>query len=266
MSEVKKLLGKAAIKVVPFADRQQGFNSTFFLVTKKTGNYRAVINLRPPKSVSQDTSFQDEHYENSSESSKESRLGFFCRPEGCLLSHFNSPKPQKISTLLHKRGGLSVPSAEGVHKSGSCGGCSFENAEHKSRSVFERLVGIKCNTTNASQGQKKNTSAFFSTRFLDKFRNVKSGTNTRYHLFGLDKRIVLPTPDRMLKLREVVTNLMGKVVHARQYLQTLSVMASCIELIPNARLYMRPVQLHPLHWWKPMSRYLKGLIPSSQHL
>ena len=57
------------------------------------------------------------------------------------------------------------------------------------------------------------------------------------YLFGLDKRIVLPTPDRMLKLREVVTNLMGKVVHARQYLQTLSVMASCIELILNARLH-----------------------------
>ena len=84
--------------------------------------------------------------------------------------------------------------------------------------------------------------------------------------FPLDKGIVLPTPDRMLKLREVVTNMMGKVVPARQYLQTLSVMASCIELIPNARLYMRPVQLHLLHWWKPMSRDLKALIPSSEHL
>ena len=47
MSEVKNLLEKAAIEAVPFADRQQGFYSTFFLVTKKTGDYRAVINLRP---------------------------------------------------------------------------------------------------------------------------------------------------------------------------------------------------------------------------
>ena len=84
--------------------------------------------------------------------------------------------------------------------------------------------------------------------------------------FRLDKGIVLPTPDRMLKLREIVKNLMGKVVPARQYLQTLGVMASCIELIPNARLYMRPVQLHLLHWWKPVSRDLEALIPSSQHL
>ena len=38
MSEVKNLLGKAAIEAVPFADRQQGFYSTFFLVTKKTGD------------------------------------------------------------------------------------------------------------------------------------------------------------------------------------------------------------------------------------
>ena len=84
--------------------------------------------------------------------------------------------------------------------------------------------------------------------------------------FWLDKGIVLRTPDRKLKLREVVTNLKGKVVPARQYLQTLGVMASCIELIGNAILYMRPVPLHLLHWWKPVSRDLKALLPSSQHL
>ena len=76
MSEVKKILGKAAIEAVPFADRQQGFYSTFFLVTKKTG-LQGSDKFETPQSVSQDTAFQDEHYENNSESSKERRLGFF---------------------------------------------------------------------------------------------------------------------------------------------------------------------------------------------
>ena len=53
---------------------------------------------------------------------------------------------------------------------------------------------------------------------------------------------------------------------ARQYLQTLGLMASCLEIIPNARLQMRPIQLHLLHWWKPGSRDLELLIPKSQHL
>lgn len=46
-SEVESLLQKAAIEPVPFAQRHQGFYSTFFLVSKKSGELRAVINLRP---------------------------------------------------------------------------------------------------------------------------------------------------------------------------------------------------------------------------
>ena len=53
---------------------------------------------------------------------------------------------------------------------------------------------------------------------------------------------------------------------ARQYLQTLGLMASCIEIIPNARLQMRPIQLHLLYWWKPVSRDLERIIPESHHL
>ena len=45
--EVKNLLEKAAIEPVHFAERHQGFYSTFFLVPKKSGELRAVINLRP---------------------------------------------------------------------------------------------------------------------------------------------------------------------------------------------------------------------------
>ncbi|CAC5371868.1 unnamed protein product [Mytilus coruscus] len=37
-------------------------------------------------------------------------------------------------------------------------------------------------------------------------------------------------------------------------------MASCIELIPNARLYMRPIQLHLLSFWRPACH------PVTQHL
>ena len=46
LQEVKKLLEKSAIEPVPLHDIQRGFYSTIFLVPKKTGDLRPVINLR----------------------------------------------------------------------------------------------------------------------------------------------------------------------------------------------------------------------------
>ena len=45
--EVEKLLEKGAIESVPLQNSQRGFYSTFFLVPKKSGELRPVINLRP---------------------------------------------------------------------------------------------------------------------------------------------------------------------------------------------------------------------------
>ena len=52
---------------------------------------------------------------------------------------------------------------------------------------------------------------------------------------------------------------------ARQYLQTPGLMASCIDIILNARLQIRPIQLHLLQWWKLVSRDLEMTILKSHH-
>ena len=43
-------------------------------------------------------------------------------------------------------------------------------------------------------------------------------------------------------------------------------MASCIELVPNARLFMRPIQLYLLQFWKPASMSLQMVIPFNKQL
>ena len=43
-------------------------------------------------------------------------------------------------------------------------------------------------------------------------------------------------------------------------------MASCIELVTNARLYMRPIQLHLLSFWKPSIHSLDMAIYITPHL
>ena len=46
-SEIKDLLEKGAIEPVPVKERMEGFYSTLFLVPKKSGGLRPVINLKP---------------------------------------------------------------------------------------------------------------------------------------------------------------------------------------------------------------------------
>ena len=87
-------------------------------------------------------------------------------------------------------------------------------------------------------------------------------------MFCLKEGIVRPTSERITKLLLGIENIlkMQSQVTARDFLHLLGIMASCIELIPNARLFMRPIQLHLLFHWKPSSQILEIKIAFSKHL
>lgn len=70
----------------------------------------------------------------------------------------------------------------------------------------------------------------------------------------------------MVNLVHTTKMLMNGQKTARDLLQWLGIVSSCIDLILNARLYMRPIQLHLLSFWKPRSLYLEKVIPITQHL
>ena len=85
-------------------------------------------------------------------------------------------------------------------------------------------------------------------------------------LFLLKEGLVKPTEERAIKLYQVVNAIIKGQSQAKDFLHLLGVIASCIEIIPNARLYMRPIQLHLLSFWKPASLDLVKTIPITQHL
>ncbi|VDI67952.1 Hypothetical predicted protein [Mytilus galloprovincialis] len=87
-------------------------------------------------------------------------------------------------------------------------------------------------------------------------------------VFSLKEGMVRPTSERVSKLLSAVELILNKQnqATARDFLQLLGIMASCIELIPNARLFMRPIQLHLLYHWKPVCQNLGIKIPCSEHL
>lgn len=87
-------------------------------------------------------------------------------------------------------------------------------------------------------------------------------------MFCLKEGIVRPTSERITKLLLGIENIlkMESQATARDCLHLLIIMASCIELIPNARLFMRPIQLHLLFHWKPSSQILEAKVPFSKLL
>jgi len=70
-------------------------------------------------------------------------------------------------------------------------------------------------------------------------------------LFSLQEGLVFPTQVRQKSLKLAVTKILSGNLTARDYMVLLGMIASCLELIPNAKLFMRPIQLHLLEHWNP---------------
>ncbi|XP_060587193.1 uncharacterized protein LOC132742746 [Ruditapes philippinarum] len=85
-------------------------------------------------------------------------------------------------------------------------------------------------------------------------------------VFNLKLGLILPTEERFLKIQNAILDLVNGKNKAQNFLHLLGLMASWLELIPNARLFMRPIQLHLLSFWKPSSYSWDMIIPFTPHL
>lgn len=74
-------------------------------------------------------------------------------------------------------------------------------------------------------------------------------------LFLLDLGIVMPTEDRIQNVNLIWEKINNNAqVTASDFLHLLGIIASCLEIVPNAHLYMIPIQLHLLKLWTPETR------------
>lgn len=278
LGEVETLLEKGVIEPVPTQEIQEGFYSTFFLVTKKNGQVRPVINLKPLNAY-----VRKQHFKMDT-----------------LAKVLNLVKPNMWAISLDlKDAYLHVP----IHKNhrkylrfcinNKCyqftamcfGPTQAPRAFTKITSVVTAYLRMQ-DVTLASylddwlmlnfliqillEQRDKTLNLLMDLGFiinLDKSFLVPSQIFTYIGcLFNLALGTVQPTLDRIQKLELAIHQLVGGKITARHYLHILGIMASCIELIPYARLQMRPMQLHLLAAWKPSSRNLESEIPVTQHL
>lgn len=278
LGEVDILLEKGVIEPVPTQETHKGFYSTFFLVTKKNGQMRPVINLKPLNAY-----VRKEHFKMDT-----------------LAKVLNLVNPNMWAISLDlKDAYLHIP----IHKkhrkflrfciNNKCyqftamcfGPTQAPRAFTKITSVVTAYLRMQ-NQTLASylddwlmlnrlverllEERDRTLNLLIDLGFiinLDKSALIPSQIFTYIGcLFNLVLGIVEPTLDRIQKLELALQQLLSGRITARHYLHILGIMASCLELIPFARLQMRPMQLHLLSFWKPSSRDLELEIPVTQHL
>ena len=276
--EVEKLLEKGAIEPVPFVEQHLGFYSTMFLVPKKSGELRPVINLRPLNQY-----LRTEHFKMDTLSKVLNlvKKGDWAITVDLRDAYFHIPIFQRHRKFLR----FCIQGRAYQYRALAFGPKTSPRVFTKVVSVVAahlRMQSIRLAVylddwlaLNAIrrlllQDREKILNLLSQLGFLINVEKSElTPTQDITYIGGrflLAKGIVLPTVDRIVKLREAILEIRKRSGTARQYLQMLGLMASCIEVVPYARLHMRPMQLHLLYWWKPVSGDLEMQIPKSQHL
>lgn len=278
LQEVEKLLEKQAIEPVPPAEVRQGFYSTFFLVPKKTGDLRPVINLKPLNQYLQTRHFKMDCMNKVINLAKK---GDWAISIDLKDAYFHIPIHKKHRKFLR----FCIQGKMYQYRALAFGPKTSPRVFTKVVSVlagYLRMQNLRLavylddwfllNAVRSKLIVDRDLALNLLARLGFIVNREKSQLQPSQQIvyiggfFQLDKGLVLPTPDRVEKIELAVNKILQRQVTARDYLHMLGLMASCIEMIPHARLHMRPLQLHLLAWWRPASRDLEAIIPSLSHL
>ncbi|CAC5406989.1 unnamed protein product [Mytilus coruscus] len=241
-----------------FAECLPDLKMSAFSSSQENGKLETSNQPKTSQPVSSEAAIQNGHFDKSPKFSKTSRLGFVSRYEGCIFTCTHSQILSKIPTLLNTGKTVSVcstmirptSSSKGFYKDCNSNSQSFNNSECKASHISRRLVTC----------QLANVGVHCQSRII--ILDPSSVDNIHRSTF----QFVSPTSQILTKLEISIQNLMTGHNTARDYLVVLGLIASCIEMIPNVLLFIRHIQLHLLHYWKPSSKDLLCEIPFTLHL
>ena len=272
--EVSALLEKHAIEAVPPQERGQGFYSGFFLRPKKSGALRPILNLKPLNQSVARKHFRMDNLQVVLEGLQGELWGLSIDLTDAYL---HVPiRPQ------HKRY-LRFALQDGRHFQFRCLCFGLSSAPR----VFTKLVaevGAKLREEGVKIYQylddwlivskQKEVLLRHRDRMLELTRGLGFIVNLeKSHLepsqditflgvrCALRQGLCFPTLERLEKLEAAVQVLVSlEKSTARDFLVILGMMSSLIQIVPWARLHMRPIQLSLLGQWKPSSKQLEAMV------
>ena len=273
----KTIVRKNVIEPVPLHDIQRGFYSTFFLVPKKTGDLRPFINLR-----SLNRYLKKQHFKMDSLNSVLNLVqqGDWAISLDLKDAYIHIPIHQGHKKFLRF-------CIQGKVYQFTClcfGPTMAPRAFTKVVAVIAahlRMQNMRvavylddCFIVNLIrkmliQDKKRILSLLMELGFMINLEKSALEPSQSVVYIGahflLAKGLVCPTWERTDKIKEAC-KLIRKTSTAQSYLHLLGLMASCLELVPNARLFMRPIQLHLLHFCRPSTMSLQTIVPFNKHV
>ena len=275
----RKIVTKRCNRTCPSSRNENRFIINILCSSKENKRLETNHKSKTSEQVSKETAFQNELSKQGYKSSKKRRLGNFNRSGRCLSAYTNTYEIQKVSPILHTRKSLPVhlsffrsnASPEDFYK-GSVGNCSTpEIAKCPSSSpvYLDDWFIINQLRNLLLLDKEKALNLLVRLGLMIKLEKSALVPSQRVIYIGsvflMDKGIVCPTSESIQKIEQAIFLVIREpIVH--NFLHLLGLMASCIELIPNARLFMRPIQLHLLHFWRPVTGELQAKVPITQHL
>ncbi len=155
-AEIVVLLAKDVIEPVPPAGMRSGFYSPYFIVPKKSGGLRPILDLRTFESEASQATVQIAHAETHFRVHPSPRLVCSDRPEGRVLSCLDSSSTQAVSALCVRGSSISVqgpalragPVSPRLHESRGGSPCYHERTG-RSHPQLSRRLAHSCSVSGA---------------------------------------------------------------------------------------------------------------------
>lgn len=279
-AEVDALLAKRAIEPVPQGQEVGGFFSTFFLTPKKTGGMRPILNVKPLNQYMVKKHFRMDHL---GVVVKDLEQGLWAVSLDLTDAYLHVPLRPSHSKFLR----FALSQEEQYQFTCLCFGLSTAPRVFTKIMVeigaFMRQRGVRIYQylddwlLVGNRPEEVSSNRDFLLNLVEhlgllvnwkKSELVPSQTFTYLGArFFLRDGAVGLSEERKGRVRETV----GRLLHSprcvvRTFLEALGVLASCIGVLPQARLRMRPLQLYLLSCWRPVTREISLSIPLRESL
>ena len=274
LTEISVLLEKNVIEHVPVGQENLGYYSTVFVVPKRQGGLRPILNLKPLNQIVVPHHFKMETLRSIMKALKK---GDYAVTLDLADAYFHIPIHTDYKQFLrfrflgHSYQFRAMPfglkSAPRVFTK-----IMAVLAAYLRKLMIQIFMYLDDWLISNSDGTALVKQMHFVLRLVQNLGLIvnqkKSNLIPTQHieylgaLFNLEKGIVTPTETRFQSILEIIHALLNsQQIQAVVILKLLGLMASCIYLIPMGRLHMRPIQLYLLALWRPNIQPLNQFIP-----